>query len=170
MALAGGFQDRRVELVEGEIIDMAPIGEAHAAVTDPLAEVLRAAFGPGFAVRTQAPIALGDDSKPSEPQPDIAVVVGSWRDYLTRTPGPADIRLIVEISDTTLVADQTIKFCLYASADIPEYWIVHIPDACIEVYREPGAIGYASKSTFSAGNVISPIAADKTVPVGEFLP
>jgi Uma2 family endonuclease len=169
--LAAALGDRRVELIEGEIIDMAPIGDSHAALTDPLAALLRAAFGPSFSVRSQVPIALGDDTKPSEPQPDVAVVTGSWRDYIARKPGPADIKLLVEIADTSLNADQSVKAALYAAAAVPEYWVVNLIDCSVEVYRDPSGTGYVSRKIYRPGESISPLfAPGASLAVAEFMP
>jgi Uma2 family endonuclease len=136
MGESGIFDDQRVELIEGEIVEMAPVGYGHATVTDPLGVLLRTAFGSDFTIRTQVPVALAG-RRPSEPQPDIAVVIGSWRDYRTRTPSQQDIKLVVEVADSSLQGDRTVKAALYAEAKIPDYWIVNLIDTTLEVYRDP---------------------------------
>ena len=171
MGKAGVFTDKRVELIEGEIIEMAPIGPPHAAITHPLAVLLEAAFGPDFTLRTQVPITLGDATNPSEPEPDIVVATGSWRDYLTRHPNQNDIQLIVEISDSTLAYDRTIKARLYSDAQIPEYWIVNLVDAHIEVHRQPTESGYAEVVVYRAGDSVEPLlATGRSFTVDEVLP
>jgi len=171
MADAGLFRDKRVELIEGEIIEMAPIGDPHAAVTEPTYDILREAFGAGFSIRNQAPIAIGPDYKPSDPQPDVAVVVGTWRDYLSHKPGPDDIKLIVEVSDSSLKDDRTIKATLYASAGIVEYWIVNLVDSQLEVHRQPTETGYASVTIYRTTETVEPLfAPGKSVLVGNFIP
>ena len=171
MAFAGILTDQRVELIEGEIIDMSPIGLAHAALTDPLAELLRSAFGAGFTVRTQMPIALGDDRTPSEPQPDIAVVIGIWRDYIARHPQAQDIRLVVEVSDSSLNFDRKAKSALYAAARIPEYWIVNLVDNCLEVYRDPDKAAYGPVTVYKIGDHVNPLHAQTgRIAVTDFLP
>jgi len=171
MASAGAFDSMRVELIEGVIIQMAPIGDTHAAVTHPLAVILEAAFGSGFTARNQAPIALGEDSKPSEPEPDVAIVSGNWRDYLSRKPGPQDIKLIVEIAESTLATDRSIKGALYASAGIPEYWIVNLVDIRLEVYRGPTSSGYALTQIYRSGETVELLLAPgKIVAVADFMP
>ena len=170
-ALSDILRDRHVELLEGEIIEMAPIGPSHAAITQPLTDLIAKAFGPGFSVRSQTPVALGDERNASEPEPDVAVVAGSWRDYLSRQPGPADIKLIVEIADSSLSYDRTIKAALYATAGIPEYWIVNLLERQLEVYREPGEAGYAAVSNYLAGGSVEPLfAPGSNVVVTDFMP
>jgi len=163
--------NQRVELIEGQIIEMAPIGDFHAAVTHPLAVILEEAFGEGFSARNQVPIALGDDFKPSDPQPDVTIVAGTWRDYVGRHPGAADVKLIVEVADSSLKDDRGIKAKLYGSAGIPEYWIVNLVDQQVEVYREPCETGYESVTTYGVGDTIKPLSAPGTrVSVTDFLP
>ena len=171
MVDAGVFKDRRLELIEGELIDMTPIGDEHAALSDPIAMLLRETFGSGFAVRTQVPIAIGGDPRPSAPEPDITVAVGTWRDYLSRKPAPADIRLIVEIADTTLSTDRNVKAALYGTAGIPEYWIVNLADRQIEVYRTPSEIGYGSIKIYRAGDSFEALRAPgKPIAASDLLP
>jgi Uma2 family endonuclease len=171
MGKVGVFTDKRVELIEGEIIEMAPIGPPHAAITHPLAVLLETAFGPEFTLRTQVPITLGDATNPSEPEPDIVVATGSWRDYLTRHPNQNDIQLIVEISDSTLAYDRTIKARLYSDAQIPEYWIVNLVDSQIEVHRQPADAGYVEVMVRRAGDSIkASLATGRSFTVDEILP
>ena len=116
MGELGVFHDQRVELIEGEIIEKPPVSSAHAAICDPIAFLLRDIVGADYTVRTQAPVTLGDESNPSEPEPDVVVIVGPWRDYLKRRPNKNDVQLIVEIADSTLAYDRTIKARLYSDA------------------------------------------------------
>jgi Uma2 family endonuclease len=170
VALTGLFEGRRVELIEGELIQMMPIDDYHAAITDPLARVLHRTFGEEYAIRTQVPIALGDNYRPSDPQPDATVAIGSWRDYTARKPVASDIRLLVEVSDSSLTFDRTIKAALYGDAGIPEYWIVNLNDRQIEVHRQPKEGGYDSLTTYGTGDAIEPLFAEgRTVKVSEIL-
>lgn len=131
---------------------------------------IKACVGSGFAVRTQAPIRLGDNARPSEPQPDIVVVVGSWREYYRRKPSGRDIRLVVEVSDTSLKYDRKIKGRLYASAEIDEYWILNLADAKLEVYRDPRGGDYHSRNIFGVGDTVSPLfAPDARIAVASFI-
>ena len=159
MVSARVFGDMRLELIEGEIVEMAPIGPEHAYINYPLARLLENAFGADFALRIDVPISLGMDDRPSEPQPDIAVVKGAPQDYRTRHPRASEIALVVEISDSTLTEDRTVKAALYSSAGIPEYWILNLVDHWIEVLRTPGESGYSSLSKYEIGDVIEPLSA-----------
>ncbi|MCY3844580.1 MAG: Uma2 family endonuclease [Acidobacteria bacterium] len=151
---AGVFgPDDRIELIDGQLLAMTPQGSRHAAIVSQAGEVLRDTFGGGYSVRTQCPLAVGDDS---EPEPDLAVVRGRPLDYLAAHPTTAI--LVVEVSDETLRRDRTVKQRLYARHGLPEYWILALPDACLEVHREPAATGYRSVTTLRAGDRIAPLA------------
>lgn len=132
MVAAGIFHpEERLELIGGEILRMTPQGSEHATAIRLAEEQLRTAFGLGFDVRVQMPLALAPDS---EPEPDLAVVVGAPRDY--REAHPQSAVLIVEVSDATLPFDRERKARLYASAGIADYWIVNLIDRSVEVYRD----------------------------------
>jgi Uma2 family endonuclease len=139
MAEAGVFAPgERVELIEGEIIAMTPQKSRHTAAIGLAQDALRVAFGSGFHVRSQGPLALDAHS---EPEPDIAVVRGTPRDYVEDHP-KAGV-LVAEISDTTLAFDRGRKAAVYARAGIPEYWIVNLVDRVLEVHRDPGPLPHA---------------------------
>ena len=110
-----------------------PKNPPHSVVTQLVADALRRLLPPGWHVLVQEPITLGD----SEPEPDIAVVRGSVRDYLDRHPGPADLAVVVEVADTTLRRDRGTKRRIYARSGIECYWIVDLRERQIEVYAEP---------------------------------
>jgi hypothetical protein len=121
-----------VELIDGQMIVAEPQGSRHFAAIQAVEEALRAAFGRGWQVRGQGPLAVDDRSLP---EPDVAVVPGSYRDYVSAHPGrPA---LIVEVSESSLLLDRHHKGGLYARAEFPDYWIVNLIDRVLEVYREP---------------------------------
>ena len=164
---AGVFgPDDRLELIEGQLLAVIPQGSRHAAIVDQAGEMLRRAFGGGFRIRVQSPLAVGDDS---EPEPDLAVVRGRALDYLDAHPTSA--LLVVEVSDESLRRDRTLKQRLYAGHGIPEYWVLALPDACLEVYRDPAASGYRSVATLRAGDRIAPLACPGTaIAVGDLLP
>ena len=124
----------RVELIEGELYDMAPIGSEHADIVDFLGDLLRYAVPRDFVVRRQNPVRLGAHS---EPQPDICVVKPRAIPYSKAHPGPEDVLLIVEVSDQTLTHDRETKLPLYARHVIPEAWIVNLKDHQLEVHRTP---------------------------------
>ena len=130
---AGAFEpDARLELIDGNLHAMTPEGTAHTTGMHLVADCLRQVFGSGFFVRIQSPLAVDEYS---EPEPDVAVVSGTVRDY--RYAHPTSAVLIVEISDESLRHDRTVKQRLYARCGIPEYWILALPEARLEVYRDP---------------------------------
>jgi Uma2 family endonuclease len=146
---AGLLDDARVELIEGEIVEMAPIGDAHAAVSNRLTRLLVLAVGERGIVAVGNPVRL---SPRSEPQPDFSVL-RPRADYQTRGPRPEDVMLAVEVSDTTLRRDRRVKLALYARAGIPEFWIVNLEVGEVEVYRSPVGDAYASVERKGAGAV-----------------
>ena len=167
LVTAGIFgPEDRVELLEGEIIEMTPERSRLSAAVDLCLEALRRAFGEACSVRVQHPLAV---SETSEPEPDLAVVPGSPRDYVDRHPSSA--LLVVEVSDTSLDYDRTRKSRVYAGAGIPEYWIVNLVAGVLEVHRDPGPSGYRSATTLRSGEAVSPSnAPGATVPVADLLP
>jgi len=171
MAALGLFWDARVELIEGEVIEMSPLNPRHVASTDRLYRLLREVVPDGYWVRVQAPLSLGE----SEPEPDVSVVQGTPDDYEEAHPTTA--MLVIEVADTSLPYDRTIKQSLYAKAGIPEYWIVNLKEAQVEVYREPAAVsdapfGYAYRAVqvFTRDeSVVSQVIAGVAVPVERIL-
>ncbi len=163
--------DERVELLEGEIIAVTPQQSQHAACIGLIDGALRHAFGPSYWIRIQLPLIVDPDS---EPEPDIAVVAGSPRDYVHDHPHTAV--LVVEAADSTLAKDRTYKTRIYASAGIQEYWIVNLAERCLEVYRDPvtslgQASSYRSSQKLVPSDRIAPVAvATATVAVAELLP
>jgi Uma2 family endonuclease len=171
MADLGFFEGRRVELIEGEIVEMAPIRSPHAVAIGLLIEVLNRIFGEGYTVRPRMPVRF---SKRSEPEPDLAVVKRKIRDFSESHPGTA--RLIVEVSNSTLRFDRTRKAKLYAKYGIPEYWILNLKDRCLEVHRnvksdETGEFFYSESLVVDAGSAIAPLAKPKSkIKVADILP
>ncbi len=131
-------EDSRVELIEGDLIAMPPIGCQHAGHLDRIAQPFFRQVTQGI-VRVQSPIQLGDHS---EPQPDLAVL--RYReDFYTRShPLPEDVLLLIEVSDSTLRYDRDTKVPLYAKAGIPEVWLLDLVGKRLEVYRRPSPEGY----------------------------
>jgi Uma2 family endonuclease len=150
--------DEPVELIAGQLIVSEPQGSSHAVAVGLAGEVLRAAFGRGWTVREEKPVALADDS---EPEPDLAVVPGAHRDYAGGHP--ARPVLVVEVADTSLAWDRDAKGGLYARAGIEDYWVVNLVDRVVEVYRDPvpdpsapHGWRYGSVETLAPPSTISP--------------
>ncbi|HWA82509.1 MAG TPA: Uma2 family endonuclease, partial [Fimbriimonadaceae bacterium] len=129
--------DERLELLRGEVVETSPQKSLHAWATGNLAKVLQRTF-PDASIRAQFPLRLDDTN---EPEPDVLVALGPDSRYVGRHPGPADVLLVVEVSDTTLRKDRTLKGPLYAEFGIPEYWILDLNASRLEVYRDPGKDG-----------------------------
>jgi Uma2 family endonuclease len=165
--------DERVELIEGEIFQMPPQLSRHALGVRAGQETLRVAFGAGFDVRAQLPLALGQYS---EPEPDVAVVRGSYLDYPVEHPTSAV--LVVEVSETTLAFDREVKASLYAAAGIPEYWISNLVHGQLEILRDPGPMaetrfgyGYRSRTIAHPGETVTTLAPTSVqVAVDDLLP
>jgi Uma2 family endonuclease len=132
MAEAGLFEGKHVELIEGRIIEMSPMGSTHATGVSLAGDTIRSVVGPAFLIRSQMPLDLGDLS---EPEPDIAVVGGTARDYTKAHP--KDAVLIVEVSESSLDYDRTEKASLYAAAEIPDYLVLNLIGRRLEVRRDP---------------------------------
>lgn len=161
---SGALDDARVELLYGRISSMSPQGEPHAYSVARLARMLIRALADDRAlVRVQAPLGARDDS---EPGPDIAVVAPG--DYLHGHPQTA--WLVIEVAESSLARDRS-KARLYATASVPEYWIVNLADAVIEVYREPLADRYTSMTRHDRGAVLRPARlAEVEIRVADVLP
>jgi Uma2 family endonuclease len=157
----------RVELLNGEIIDMSPIGPAHGGMVKRLSRLFNLQASGRWIVSTQDPVHLDDHS---EPEPDLALLKPSTDDYSSRHPQPEDVFLLIEVSDTTLDYDREEKLPAYGRAGITEVWIVNLNEAAIEVYQEPHFTGYASKKTLRPGDQLAPQALpDAIVNVAEVL-
>jgi Uma2 family endonuclease len=132
--------DARVELIEGEIIDMPPIGSRHAAAVNRLDEILHAAVGEHAIVQCQGAVQLGDLT---EPQPDLALFVRREDFYEERTPIASDTLLVIEVSDTTLRHDLHTKMSLYARHGVPELWVFDVEGRRLHVFRNPAGAAYS---------------------------
>jgi Uma2 family endonuclease len=168
MAEAGiiGPEDR-VELIDGEIIQMSPIGDRHAGYVNRLIRLFVGAFGRRAVVSVQNPVQLNNYT---EPQPDVVVLKPRSDDYAGKKVRAEDALLIVEVSDKTLRYDRSIKLPRYTTAGIPEVWIVNIGAGELFVYRGPSGKTYGEAQTLRAGEVVSPLAfQDVTFQVHEIL-
>jgi len=131
----------RVELLEGQLVDMSPIGPRHAIVTENLTELLVTGFAGRAGSRCQLPVVLNDGS---EPQPDFALVRRPWRGFPHTHPEPDDIFLLIKVADRSLAFDRTVKLELYARAGIREVWIVDLTTDGVLVHRRPSGGVYGS--------------------------
>jgi Uma2 family endonuclease len=130
------LEDDPVELLEGCLVRKMPKNPNHTMSTGLVSDLLRSLILEGWFINVQDPIVIGD----GEPEPDAVVIRGSRRDYITTHPGPDDIALVVEVSETSLEMDRTSKQRMYAAAGIPCYWIVNLQDMCLEVFSEPAGV------------------------------
>jgi Uma2 family endonuclease len=148
LAALGAFEDERVELLDGVLVPMSPIGTRHASATDALTEILVRALAGRARVRIQNPFAASDIS---EPQPDV--LVAPLGDY--RADHPADALLIIEVAESSLPKDRGAKLRIYAEKNTPEYWIVDVAAQRIEVYTEPSVGKFQSLRVFAPGVAIA---------------
>jgi Uma2 family endonuclease len=159
--------DERLELIEGEVIQkLAPQESPHATAIRAIEIALGRSFLSGYDVRCQLPLVFGTRNKP---EPDIAVVLGSFRDYSLRHPSTAV--LVVEVSDSTLRLDRSTKAAIYARASIAEYWIVNLKARVLEVRRNPEGDQYCDLAIYQESATISPLAnSDAMILVSDLLP
>jgi Uma2 family endonuclease len=150
----GLLDNRQVELLKGEIVEMPPEGEAHAYFSSEAEDYLRRLIGDRAAIRSGKPITLPNNS---EPEPDIAIVHKLGREYLSHHPYPENIFWLIEYSNSSLEKDLNVKTQIYAEVNIREYWVVNLKKRQLIVFKEPQEAEYASKSTLSTG-VIYPVA------------
>jgi Uma2 family endonuclease len=155
----GFFEGSRVELIQGEIIAMPPMGSLHATTLTLALQALQRIFAAEYVVRSQMPLHLDNDS---EPEPDIAVVTGKPSDYAASHPSTA--LLAVEITVTTLTYDRDVKGPLYARAGIPDYWLIDVPGHRVTIFRHPrpdasSAAGwtYGALGLYLPGDQITPL-------------
>ena len=168
MAAAGVFQeDDRVELLDGQVVEMTPIGPDHGSCVNRL-NALFAPLARGAAtLSVQNPLVLDAHH---EPQPDLALLRYRADGYRTRHPAPGDALLVVEVGDASVTRDRDDKIPQYAQRGVAEVWLVDLPADRIEVYRGPAAQGYGDVTTVSRGDTLAPLAfPNLTVPADEIL-
>lgn len=160
-------EDDRVELIDGEIVAMTPIGRRHAACVNRLNRLFGQRFADVALVSVQNPVHLGEHS---EPQPDVALLRPRADFYAARHPGPADILLLVEVAETSAALDRRVKLPLYARSGIPEVWLVDLDRSTIRAYRDPTPSGYRTARTLSRDARLAPQAfPDRELTVAEIL-
>ena len=152
---------------------MGPQDSLHASGVSIADDALRLVFGKGYSIRVQMPLSLGEDS---DPEPDVAVVSGSPRDYISSHPSTS--LLVIEVSSSSLTYDRTLKASLYASKGIDDYWLLNLIDHQLEIHRdpmpdvsEPYAFSYKDITILKAGDSTSPLAAPQVaISVADLLP
>ncbi len=173
VAELGVFDGHRVELIDGEVIEMSPPGSPHSVTVELAERALEAALGPAYWIRTEQPLNL---SKDTVPQPDLSVVRGNPRDFLKEHPNSS--LLVVEVSDSSIDFDASHKASLYARGGIEEYWIVNLAEDRLDVYRKPiidtkiefGA-RYAEVRSFRRGETVGLLAVPTTtIRIDDLLP
>jgi Uma2 family endonuclease len=151
MGDAGLFvgETRRTELFDGEIIEMAAVGSRHAVCVNRLTRLLSLTVGDRAVVQIQNPVGLDERS---EPQPDVALLHPPLDRYLAGHPGPADVFLLIEVSDTSLGFDRSAKGPAYGRAGVVETWVVDLDHEVVHVMRHPGSDGYDEQRTVGRGD------------------
>ena len=174
MADMGLFDGKRVELIDGEVIEMSPQCTPHAVAVMLADRLLETAFPRDrYSIRTQMPAALGEES---EPEPDLVVSEGQPRDFLGSHP--SDPLLVVEVADSSLPIDRSTKARVYASAGVEDYWILNVNDRQLEVHRRPvrdplreSGSGYSEVVFLGVGDTVSPLEAPQAeLRVADLLP
>ncbi len=168
MAEAGVLgEDDRVELVDGEIVEMSPIGSPHAACVDRLNVLLQRLGGVQGIVRVQSPIRLNAHS---EPQPDLSILRHRADFYAAAHPTPEDVLLVVEVADTSLRYDRDVKIPLYARAGIAEAWLVDLLNGSVDIFTQPSERGYQqSRRVGRDARMTSPALPSATLLVSDIL-
>jgi len=168
MGAAGIFKEGdRVQLIDGEIIRMNPIGDPHAGTVNFLGEVFFGEFRGRAVVAIQNPVRLGPHD---EPEPDLALLRFRADRYRTSKPTPEDVLLLIEVSDSSVRFDRAVKGARYSAHGIPEYWQVVLGQGQLVVYRDPGPDGYRSTQVLQRGDTINLVAfSDVTIAVTDIL-
>ena len=148
-------EDERIELIDGEIVEMTPIGTRHLGCVINATRLFITRLGDRAVVSPQNPVVI---LPRSEPQPDLLLLRPGIVSYSHRRPVSEDVLLAVEVADTTVRFDRFVKGRLYARASIPEFWICLAAEGAIEVYRSPSAEGYAGVTQHGPGQMVSPLA------------
>jgi Uma2 family endonuclease len=148
---AGILDDRRVELLNGEIIEMSPEGEPHAYYSTSASDYLKELLGSRVTIRQAKPITIPVSA--SEPEPDVAIVQPLGREYLQHHPYPENIFWLIEFSNTSLSKDLEVKRKAYAIAEIQEYWVVNLKKHQLQVFRDPVDGDYRSEVELTTGEL-----------------
>jgi Uma2 family endonuclease len=156
------LEDNRVELINGYVVKKVPKNPTHRWTTKAALKSLETLLPTGWISQKEDSVRIPDFD---EPEPDIAIVRGTDDDYKQRHPGPTDVGLLVEVSETTLDRDRNAKLPSYARGGIPIYWIINLVDQQVEVYTNPGPDGYGSRQVFTKAQAV-PVVLDGR-PIGQ---
>ena len=169
MVEAGVLQPKeKVELIEGEILLMAPMGNFHFSGVMRHTRVFGRLAGVRFALLIQAPLPLDENSAP---EPDVALLKYREDDYASGFPGPEDTLLVIEVSDSSLNYDREVKAHIYGRAMVPETWVLNLPGDCLERFTNPGHEGYAQHTVLRRGDKVRPVSLpDVELAVEDLLP
>ena len=157
-------EDDRLELINGELYEMAPIGSRHAGIVATLARLLIVGAADRGLVFVQNPILIPDFS---EPQPDLALLAPRRDNYRDALPLPSEVKLVIEVADSTLRWDRDVKIALYGLHGIAEAWLIEIPRRVVSVYRDPGPQGYRLSIEIAKGAVSPQCLPELEVPIDE---
>ena len=146
----GVFEDARVELLEGQLVEMSPQGDVHSTITRVLADRLCRALPAGMILQQHSSLRAGTSSMP---EPDIAVIP-----RLRGFHHPSEAFLVIEVADSSLRNDREIKAGIYARAGVGEYWIIDVPHERVEVFTQPGPTSYGSIRVVERGGLLRPVA------------
>jgi Uma2 family endonuclease len=152
LVASGVLDGQPIELIDGFLVQKMTKKPPHVISSEATRDVLLPLIPPGWRLAIEAPIRIPDYD---EPEPDLAIVRGTRKDYTTRHPGPADIGLLIEVSDTTLDRDRGEKQLAYARGGVPTYWIVNLVDRQLEIYTDPTEAGYRERRVLTAAEEVT---------------
>jgi len=145
------LDDPQVELIDGHLVKKMPKNPEHSWSSKQVLKALESRLPRGWITRKEEPVRI---PAYDEPEPDVSIIRGSDDDYMHRKPGPADVALLVEVSESTLSTDRGEKLRAYARAAVPIYWIVNLVNRQVEVYTDPGVDDYATRQDFLPGQQV----------------
>ncbi|MFM9949000.1 MAG: Uma2 family endonuclease [Saprospiraceae bacterium] len=167
MAEVGILPDRGIELINGEIIEMSPIGGKHVTIVNRLNKLLNSILGDNAIISVQNPVIVSDLS---EPEPDISILKYRADFYDGQTPTAQDALLVIEVAGSTLIYDREVKLAVYAASGIPEFWIVNIEERTIEAHWEPVGKAYKYRALLHPGDIAEAQYFDLKLAIGKVMP
>jgi Uma2 family endonuclease len=162
MGETGILQEKGIELINGEIVEMSPIGSNHSSCVNKLNAMLVVILGSNAIVSVQNPIIVGNYS---EPEPDISILRYRKDFYAKELPHAEDVLIVIEVADTSAGYDREVKLPLYAEGGIPEYWLVNLENNEIEVYRHPTGNSYKFRELLRSGDTLQSKTIELAIPV-----